>query len=589
MAVAVGSDRSLDAAVVALRRMAAEHPRRPQIWRELADRLDDVGDRAGAADAYLRHVRESIHDPLLMSAAAALHDNRIPEAEARLRRQLTEHPTDVVAIRMLAEVAMRVDRSEAAENLLQRCLELAPGFDAARHNYAIVLNRINKSQEAIAQLDRLLRDDPGNPAYRNLKAVALCRTGDYATAIDIYDALTVGHPRHAPAWLSLGHATKTVGQTERAIAAYRRCLELDPAFGEAYWSLANLKTFRFDDAHLQAMQQALARADVRAEHRICLEFALGKALEDRGEYPESFRHYDNGNALRLAQVPYSADEMTARMQCARESCTTEFFRQRAGAGCASAEPIFVVGMPRAGSTLVEQILASHPAVEGTMELPEITSITRALRSAAASKRLGAYYEALEGATRDELRELGEQYVDRTRIHRKLGRPFFIDKMPNNFAHVGLIHLILPNAKIIDVRRHPLACGFSCFKQHFAHGQNFTYGLENVGRYYRDYVELMAHFDAVLPGRVHRVIYEDLIADTETQVRALLAYCGLPFESACLRFFENERPVRTASSEQVRKPIYSSGVDHWRHFEPWLGPLKAALGPVLQDYRGVAPT
>ena len=290
--------------------------------------------------------------------------------------------------------------------------------------------------------------------------------------------------------------------------------------------------------------------------------------------------------MRLKQVPYDADETTGRFARAKATYTHEFFRARAGAGCAAPDPIFIVGLPRAGSTLIEQILASHSQVEGTMELPDLISITRELRRAGA--RGGTYHDALAQLDRERLRELGEQYLERTRVHRKLGRPFFIDKMPNNFANIGLIQLILPNAKIIDARRHPLACCFSAFKQHFAHGQYFTYGLDNVGRYYRDYVDLMAHYDAVLPGRVHRVIYEDLVDDTETQVRQLLDYCGLPFEPECLRFFANERPVRTASSEQVRQPIYRSGVDHWRHYEAWLEPLKQALGPALDDYRATGP-
>ncbi len=584
MAVAAEDKVSLGAAVASLRRAAARDPTQPQVWRLLADHLDVSGDRRGAASAYLGHVHYATHDPALMSAATALHDNRIPEAESRLRQHLMQAPTDVAAIRMLAEVAMRLDRTEDAERLLERCLELAPGFDAARHNYAIVLNRVNKPQEAIVELERLLRDDPGNPAYRNLKAVALCHTGDYDTAIDIYDELTRAYPGQAPIWLSLGHASKTAGQTARAIDAYRKCIELDADFGEAYWSLANLKTFRFDEAHLEAMRNALARTDLRQEHRVCIEFALGKALEDCAAYAESFEHYAAGNTLRLAQIPYSADDTSARLGRAKETYSADFFRGRAGSGHAAPDPIFIVGMPRAGSTLVEQILASHAAVEGTMELPEITSITRSLRRAAADKHPGAYHDALARMNGGELRALGEQYIERTRIHRKLGRPFFIDKMPNNFAHVGLIHLVLPNAKIIDVRRNPLACGFSCFKQHFAHGQNFTYGLENVGRYYRDYTDLMAHFDAVLPGGIHRVIYEDLVDNTEHEVRRLLEYCGLTFEDACLRFFENDRPVRTASSEQVRQPIYKGGVDHWQHYEPWLEPLKSALGPALEGYR-----
>jgi len=581
MLVAARETSSFAATLAALRRETVHNPQRPQIWRQFADHLDVAGDRAGAEQAYLAHVRNAIHDPDLMAAGAALHAGDIPQAEMRLRQHLKQAPTDVVAIRMLAELAVRVDRAEDAQLLLERCLELAPAFHEARHNYAIVLNRLNRPQDALVELEKLLRVDAANPGYRNLKAVALCHCGDYDTAIGIYDELIGRFPQQAPLWLSYGHARKTAGHLQRAIAAYERCIELDADFGDAYWSLANLKTFRFSDAQIATMRAALARGDLREEHRLCMEFALGKALEDRGEYADSFCHYENGNTLRLRQIPYNADENTGRLRRARETFTADFFAARQGCGSSAADPIFIVGLPRAGSTLIEQILASHSRVEGTMELPDLISITRDLRGA----RSGTYHDALARLGRDELRELGERYLARTRVQRKLGRPHFIDKMPNNFANVGLIHLILPNAKIIDARRHPLACCFSGFKQHFAHGQNFTYGLDNVGRYYRDYVELMRHFDAVLPGRVHRVIYEELVANTEHEIRRLLAYCGLPFEEACLRFFENDRPVRTASSEQVRQPIYKSGVDHWQHYEPWLDPLKTALGPALTDYAG----
>jgi len=331
------------------------------------------------------------------------------------------------------------------------------------------------------------------------------------------------------------------------------------------------------------MRAQLARTDLGAQDRHHFEFALGKALEDGGEYRESFEHYLEGNTQRRGTVFYSADDTSSRTAKAREILTRDFFQQRSHFGSPATDPIFIVGLPRAGSTLIEQILSSHSAVEGTMELPEIISMTRSLRRLAESPQATSYHEVLATQGEQQLRELGEGYLARTRIHRKQTAPFFIDKMPNNFAHIGLIQLALPNARIIDARRHPLACGFSAFKQHFARGQNFTYSLEDIGRYYRDYVDLMAHFDRVLPGRVHRVIYESMVEDTEAEVRRLLDYCGLPFEAQCLRFFENDRPVRTASSEQVRQPIYREGVDHWRNFEPWLGPLKAALGPVLDSY------
>jgi len=586
MSVAASAIGSPSEAVAALRRLIAADPFRPQAWRQLADHLDAGGDREGAADAYAQHVRHAVRDPVLLSAATALHANDIPAAETRLRRHLKQAPTDVVAIRMLAEIALRIDRAEDAERLLSRCLELAPGFREARYNYAVALHRLNKPSEAIAELDTLLGDAPTDPAYRNLKAAVLCRTGDYEPAIAIYAALIAEQPSQPHVWLSYGHALKTAGHSDRAIDAYRRCVALDPDFGEAYWSLANLKTFRFDDTEIARMHAALTRVDLAAEHRLHIEFALGKALEDQKDYATSFAHYARGNALRLAEVPYGADDTSARLARAREQYTADFFSAREGMGAGARDPIFIVGLPRAGSTLIEQILASHSAVEGTMELPEIISITRALRANAGG---AAYHDALARMSAQELRALGEQYIERTRIHRKLGKPFFIDKMPNNFMHVGLIRLVLPNAKIIDARRHPLACCLSGFKQHFARGQNFSYSLEDLGRYYRDYVELMAHFDAVQPGRVHRVFYENMVEHTEREVRRLLDYCGLPFEDACLNFFDNDRPVRTASSEQVRQPIYTSGVDQWRRYEAWLDPLKAALGPALDDYEASRTT
>ncbi|WP_147652845.1 tetratricopeptide repeat-containing sulfotransferase family protein [Vulcaniibacterium gelatinicum] len=584
LGLALGRAGQGDAAVAALRRAVALKPDLPRAWLALADHLAAIGDEAGADAARTQYVRHSVRDPQLLRAADALAGNRLPEAEALLRAHLRQAPTDVAAIRMLAEVAARLGRVEDAEALLERCLELAPGFHAARQNYAQVLHRANKPQEALAQVERLLAHDPANASYRNLKAVILCRTGDYAPALALYDGILAEYPGHPRIWLSYGHALKTAGETARAIAAYRRAIALDPAFGEAWWSLANLKTFRFEPADLEAMRAALARGDLPDEHRLHLEFALGKALEDAAEYAASFEHYARGNALRRRRVPYDADETAARVQRARTLYTREFFAARAGWGAPDPDPIFVVGLPRAGSTLVEQILSSHPQVEGTMELPEVISITRELRRRAAPGQ--TYHDVLATLGADALRALGERYLARTRVHRKRGAPLFVDKMPNNFAHVGLIRLMLPNAKIVDARRHPLACCFSAFKQHFARGQDFSYSLEDLGRYYRDYVALMAHFDAVLPGHVHRVIYERMVEDTEAEVRRLLDYCGLPFDPRCLRFFENDRPVRTASSEQVRRPIYREGLDHWRHYEPWLGPLKAALGRVLDTYPDV---
>ena len=563
-------------AVAALRRTVALKPKHPEAWRHLADHLlaQDEADEADAA--FSRHVQASAGQPALQQAAAAMLKNDLVNARTLLEAHLARAPTDVPAMRMLAEVMMRGARYDDAGKSLRRCLELAPGFAAARYNYAVLLHRRNDAAAGIVEIERLLAVEPRSPSYRNLLAVLLSRIGDYERSATTYKDLLAEYPKNAKVWLSYGHVLKTAGQQDECIAAYRRAISLDPGFGEAYWSLANLKTFRFTSEDLEQMHAQVRRPDLADEHRLQLHFALGKAHEDAADYAVSFEHYSRANALQRAAHPYDAELNSRRVQRLKSGFTREFFAAREGGGCQAPDPIFVIGMPRAGSTLLEQILSSHSAVEGTMELPEIITLAKDLRLEAKAQDIVAYVDVLANRGPAELREMGELYLERTRIHRRLGRPFFIDKMPNNFLHVGLIHLILPKAKIIDARRHPLGCCFSNFKQHYARGQNFSYGLEDMGRYYRDYVELMAHFDAVLPGRVHRVIYEQMVEDTEAEVRRLLDYCGLPFEAGCLRFFENDRPVRTASAEQVRRPIYKEGVDQWRNYEPWLGPLKAVL-------------
>ena len=572
-----------DLAEAQAREILAVVPASADAWRMLAEALLRQGDAEGAERAYASQIAASVHEPELQQAAVALADNRLAVAERLLKPFLKRHPDTVAALRMLAEVAGRLGRYDDAEELLAHCLRLAPGFAPARHNHALVLYRQNRPAEAIAEVDRLLAGEPGHPAYRSLKAAALAQIGEYDAAIEGYQSVLAEHPLQPKGWMSLGHALKTVGRRDESIAAYRRSLEQQPDLGESWWSLANLKTLRFSDADIAAMQAQLARTDLAEDDRLHLHFALGKALEDQAQDAEAFAHYREGNALRRRALAYDAEETSAQLARSKSVFTADFFAGRAGWGCEAPDPIFVVGLPRSGSTLVEQILASHPEVEGTMELPDIASIARRLGGERRPGEAPAYPGMLADLGPEQLKALGEEYLERTRIQRKTGRPLFIDKMPNNFAHAGLIHLILPRAKIVDVRRHPLACGFSGFKQHFARGQGFTYDLTDLGRYYADYVALMAHFDAVLPGRVHRVIYERLVEHPEPQVRRLLAYCGLDFDPACLRFHETGRPVRTASSEQVRQPLNRDGLEQWRRFEPWLGPLKAALGPVLDAY------
>ncbi len=556
-------------------------PGNADAFRLLGVALRRTGEDEAAERAELEAIRVSVHDPVLMRAAEALLDNDLPTVEDILRPRLHEKPTDVAAIRMMAELAARIGRLQDAEHLLRRALELAPGFAPARSNLATVLYKQNRPAEAIAALAPLQGQDL--EANQNLKAAALGRIGAYEEAIALYEAVLKRFPEQAKVWMSYGHLLKTVGRQADSIAAYRRALAAAPGLGEVWWSLANLKTVKLGAADAEAMDAALADPAIGEEDRFHLHFALGKALEDLQQPEPAFRHYAEGNRRRRALIDYDPGEISGHVRRSIAILTPDLFAARAGQGCSAPDPIFILGMPRAGSTLIEQILASHPEVEGTMELPDIPAMAKRLGGREAKDERSAYPECLADLGPDELRALGEDYLETTRVQRKTDRPRFIDKMPNNWAHAGLIRLILPYAKIIDARRHPLACCFSNYKQHFARGQAFTYDLAELGTYYRDYVTLMAHLDAVQPGRIHRVIHEALVDDPEAEVRRLLAFLDLPFDPACLAFYENERAVRTASSEQVRRPINREGFDQWRPFEPWLGPLKEALGPVLDAY------
>ena len=538
-----------------------------------------LGDEPGARAAEAQALDAARFDRQLMEAAAALVDNELATAEPLLRERLKHDPFDTAAIRMMAELAARVGRAGDAEHLLRRALDLAPGFDAARANLATLLYRQHRAAEALDLLDQMELESGADDAQRNLRAAALGRIGGYREAIAIYRDVLDRHPGQPKLWMSVAHLLKTVGDQEAAIAAYRRAIGLAPNMGEVWWSLANLKTVRFSDPDLAAMEAALEDAALGPDDRFHLHFALGKAREDRGEDAAAWSHYAAGNELRSAELAHDPARITKRVDRSIALMDAPFFAARDGHGDPAPDPIFILGMPRAGSTLIEQILASHSQVEGTMELPDLIAIVSALDRDGGG-RFPANLAELGPA---ELAAVGRDYIERTRVHRRTDKPYFIDKMPNNWAYAGVIRLILPNAKIIDARRHPLACGFSNFKQHYARGQAFSYDLDHFGHYYADYVRLMAHLDRVQPGRIHRVIHERLVDDPEREVRALLAFLGLEFEEACLRFHENPRAVRTASSEQVRRPISRDGLDQWRRFEPWLGPLKAALGPALDQW------
>jgi len=516
--------------------------------------------------------------PRLIEAALALHENRLDVAERLLKPHLKENPFDAKAIRMLAELAWRVGRMHDAENLLRRAIEIAPGFLAARAQLALVLGRTGRPAEALPLLDQLFEQDGDNLGHLNLKAATVARLGGFDEAIRIYEEVLARAPNQPRVWLSYGHMLKTVGRQAEGIDAYRKAIELEPDLGEAWFSLSNLKTVKFDEGDIAAMQASLEKPGLGEEDRFHLDFALGKAFHDAGRTDEAFACFVEGNEGRLKLRPYDRARTKDAVDKSIAAFTSEVFRARSDGGCKAQDPIFIVGMPRAGSTLIEQILSSHTLVEGTSELSDLPALARS--------KPGYPGRALK-LTPVERAEIGEEYLERVSVQRRTDKPYFIDKLPNNWLYVPFIQLVLPNAKIIDARRHPLGCCFSNYRQHFARGQDFTYDLHDLGRYYSDYVRLMSHIDKALPGRVHRVIYERMVDDTETEIRKLLKYCGLDFEPACLAFHETERAVRTASSEQVRRPIYREATEEWQRYEANLAPLKDALGDVLESYP-VAP-
>lgn len=577
-------------AEAAFRRAGDLRPDLCAAWSGLAAALRDQGTgrtrEAEAGQADLAAVRAATRDPDLVKAALALGEGHFEAAQKLLHDFLRRDPENAAAIRMMGELAWRIGRLDDAVALLERAISLAPGFEAARDLLARVLGQANRLPEALAQADELIARNPLSPAHAMLKASFLVRTGEQHGAKAIYEALLERREDQPRIWMNLGHVCKTIGRRDDAIAAYRRAGRLAPSLGEAWWSLANLKTVRLGAEDLAAMRAALAGLEgeqAQGEDAVHLHFALGKALEDAGADAEAFGHYETGNRLRAAREPFGAAEAHRHARDHAATFTAPFLAGRGEGGCLAADPIFVVGLPRAGSTLVEQILASHSMVEGTMELPDLMMIAARLESRIEEGEFADYGALMASLSPADRTRLGEEYIERTRAHRQSGKPHFIDKMPNNWQHLGLIRLILPNARIVDARRHPLGCCFSGWKQHFARGQDFTYDLAGIGAYYRDYTAQMAAFEQVAPGAVHRVIYERMVADTPGEVARLLGHLGLPFEDACLAFWQTERAVRTASSEQVRQPIFTDAVEHWKRFEPWLGDLVSALGPVLAAY------
>ncbi|OGS52836.1 MAG: hypothetical protein A3J40_10295 [Erythrobacter sp. RIFCSPHIGHO2_12_FULL_63_10] len=569
------------AALERLRSAVARDPRNAPAWRLMGRALRAMEREEEAGEAEMAAIRATAYDPQMVAIAAAMLEGDLQQAEALLRERLIAQPTDAAAIRLMAELAARIGRLPDAEALLRRAIELAPAFTAARANLATVLYKQSRYEEAARVLDQVLAVDPANPGNRNLLAATLGRIGDYDEALALYGELVETFPDHAKLWMSYGHMLKTVGRLDEGVAAYRRALQAQSDLGEVWWSLANLKTVNFSDEDVAAMEAALG-GEPSHHDRLHLHFALGKAYGDRQQAEPSFHHFAAGNALRSEELEYDPDAITRQVDQMITRLTPQFLKEHAGVGDPSPDPVFILGLPRAGSTLLEQILSSHSQVEGTMELPDIPAMAmREARKSGGDMR--DWPDAVAEMQRERLAELGAEFLERTRVQRKTAKPFYIDKLPNNWSYAGFIHLILPNAKIIDARRHPLDCCFSNFRQHFAKGQGFSYSLDHIGRYYADYVRAMDHYEAVLPGRVHRVIHERLLDDPEAEVRALLTYLGLEFEEACMDFHTNARAVRTASSEQVRRPINRDGVGQWEPYDQWLRPLREALGDLVKTY------
>ena len=572
--------RQAQRAIEAFERAVHLNPALPASWKTLEALYRMTGRGADATNAAAHVAKLASLPTAIVTARSMFADGEIESAESLVRQYLLTHGDHIEGMRLLAQIGMQLEVLDDAELLLEGVLRLEPGYRAARMDYVQVLLQRHKHRQAREQVELMLQEEPGHRACLTAQATIATELGECERALKLYADLLRETPDNAELHLSMAHTLKTLGRQAEAIEAYHRAADARAGYGDAYWSLANLKTYRFTDREIDEMRAHEAAARVAAADRFHLCFALGKALEDRGRYAESFVYYARGNALKKAECRYRpefTEQNTARQI---EVCSRGFFAEREGWGCPSDAPIFIVGLPRSGSTLIEQILASHPQVEGTMELSDIPRLVQQLRGRGGEGD-SRYPAVLAQLSREDFARFGEQYLRDTLLYRRAGRPRFIDKMPNNFRHIGLMHLMLPAARIIDARRGAMACCFSNFKQLFASGQQFTYSFEDIARYYRSYVELMDHWQRVLPGALLRVQHEELVADFEPQVRRILEFCGLPFAPECLEFHKTRRRVHTASSEQVRRPINAEGLELWRHFEPWLGPLREALGELAE--------
>ncbi|MHB1869894.1 MAG: tetratricopeptide repeat-containing sulfotransferase family protein [Steroidobacteraceae bacterium] len=578
LARAYRQDGRFEEARAELRRVVQEAPTLEAAWLAYGDVLVDLGKFVDARFAFEQARRLDPHRGRIEEATTVLAGGDFRSSEAIFREVLRSDANHIAALAGLAAVALNASNTHDAERLLAHARNRSahhPLIDRAWGHALLGAGRLGEAEATFLELLKLEPDNPQNWAALGSLYIRLLRQEE---ALQAYEEAARLNPGQAGFRLAIGHVNKTLGRRKPCEAAYRECLRLAPTFADAYLALADLKNYLFSDAELAAMQQLLESSG--ASDPAQLHFALGRAMEQRKEYAEAFRHYAEGNALRRRTAPFSIEKFESKSQRIVTGFDRDFFRSRAGSGHADPAPIFIVGLPRSGSTLVEQILASHPQVEGTMELTNILAMVRELDHRGTER--DSYPQSALALSMDELAARGRRFIEDTRVLRG-DRPYFIDKMPNNFSHIGLIHAILPNAKIIDVRRHPMDACFSTYKQYFAEGQTFSYDLHDLGRYYRCYLALMDHWDEVLPGRVMHLQYEALIAHPEDTVRRLLEYCQLPFEAATLRFHENRRAVRTASAEQVRQPLYASGVGYWKHFAHELEPLRASLGECLKRF------
>ena len=572
----------LESALASFKTATEINPALTASWQSLSELATIVGNAELQRQSTLQFERLGQLPKTLIAVMDLLGQGRLYKAEALCKKYLLKYKTDTEGMRLLADIASRLGAMDEAEFLLDSAVELSPSNPQLKIDYITVLRKRQKFESSQRAAHELLLTSPENPQFQSILAISQMQMGNYAEAIRLFDKVLRSLPNSSATYTARGHALKTWGKRSEAIESYRKAIESDSAYCEAYYSLSNLKTYSFEDQELDAMNRLAASTMLTMTDQVNLHFALGKAYEERSEWQRAFEHYKKGNYFKKQQSGYSASQMSEELAAQAKFFTQAVLGELSSLGYSDAAPIFIVGLPRAGSTLLEQILSSHSQVDGTLELPNMLTIAQQLRRTAQKYDDLSYPEVITKLDAKELGELGYGYIEETKIHRQ-GAPFFIDKMPNNFRHIGLIKTILPNAKIIDARRHPVACCFSGFKQLFAEGQEFSYSLDDIGQYYNDYVSLMDHWDSVMPGDVLRVYYENVTADLEAQVRRILDYCGLPFEEACLEFYNTERAVRTASSEQVRQPIYQSGVDQWRNFEEYLQPLIEKLQPSLSIY------